>query len=306
MAFLTRSLTAAAYCAPFAVYSLVQVVRRKQPYWPYYLLVALGCLVIVVLLPIYQWRVTGNPWLNPYLLWWPYDRIGFGSGVGAMPGGHSLHYAWINLRQDLPRAATDVLGWPALSWLPLLLGVLLRPRRSKDWALLLPFGCLVIAYLFYWIGSPSRLWGPRYYFEGFGCLWVLSAVGLRKLWGWAEWKPRWVRPALAAALVFMAGINLAVNLPTRMQQAHGFYGITRAQLGPVEQADLHNALVVIYAERWLEYGALLAGMSPTLDDDVLYARSNGEQADAALIADYPDRAVYYLVSGELLPAAPEP
>lgn len=310
MAFLTRSLTAAAYCAPFALYGLLQVVRRRQPHWPHYLLVALGTLAIAALLPLYQWAVTGNPWLNPYLLWWPYDRVGFGPDIGAMPGGHSPHYAWINLKQDLSRAATDVLGWPALSWLPLLLGVLLRPRRLKDWGLLAPFGCLVIAYLFYWIGSPSRLWGPRYYFEGFGGLWVLGAVGLRKVWSWsavgaegkAERKPRWLRPVLAATLVLILGLNLAANLPSRMQQAHGFYGISRAQLQPIEQADLHNALVIIYADRWLEYGALLAGMSPILDDDVLYARSSGDEADTALLADYPGRTIYYLVSGELLPA----
>ena len=82
------------------------------------------------LLPVYQWAVTGDPWLNPYVLWWPYDRIGFGPGIGAMPGGHSLYYAWINLKQDLSRAATDLLGWPALSWLPLVLGLALRPRRA--------------------------------------------------------------------------------------------------------------------------------------------------------------------------------
>ena len=303
LAFLTRSLTAVAYATPFALYGCLQVVRRRQAHWPRYLLVALAGGAVAALLPLYQWAVTGDPWLNPYLLWWPYDRLGFGPGIGAMPGGHSPFYAWINLKQDLSRAATDVLGWPALSWLPLLLGLALRPRRGRDWGLLAPFACLVVAYLFYWIGSPSRLWGPRYYFEGFAGLWLLSAVGLWKVWDWAKGRHPWLRPALVGLLALLFAVNLAANLPPRMAEAHGFYGITRAQKQPIEEADLHNALVIVYADRWLEYGALLAEMSPLLDDDVIYARGSGPEADAAVIADFPGRTVYYLCRGELSPAS---
>ncbi len=297
LAFLTRPLTAVAYAVPFVVYSVVQIFRRREA--SRYLLVALGGGATAALLPLYQWAVTGDPWLNPYVLWWPYDRLGFGPGIGAMPGGHSPYYAWLNLKQDLSRAATDVLGWPALSWLPLLLGLVLRPRRAKDFALPMPFVCLVIAYLFYWIGSPARLWGPRYYFEGFGGLWLLAAVGLRKVWDWAKGRQRWLRPALAGALALMVVVNLGANLPVRLRMAHGFYGITRSQLDPIREADLHNALVIIYADRWLEYGAMLAGQSPLLDDDVLFARGSIPEADAAVIADFPGRVVYYLQGGVL-------
>jgi 4-amino-4-deoxy-L-arabinose transferase-like glycosyltransferase len=299
MAFLTRSLTAMAYALPFAAYSLVQVIRRRQPHWPNYLIVALAGGAIAALLPAYQWAVTGDPWLNPYVLWWPYDRLGFGPGIGAMPGGHSPFYAWINLKQDLSRSATDLLGWPALSWLPLALGLALRPRRARDWALLAPFCSLVVAYLFYWIGSPARLWGPRYYFEGMGGLWLLAAVGLLKAWDWARAHRPWARPVLATALASMAVLSLAIAIPPRMAEAHGFYGISRAQLDPIRQADLHHALVIVYAERWLEYGAMLAEMSPTLDDDVVFARGSGTEADAAVIAAYPGRSVYYLAQGHL-------
>jgi 4-amino-4-deoxy-L-arabinose transferase-like glycosyltransferase len=305
MAFLTRSLTAVAYAAPFAVYALVQVIARRQEHWPRYFLVALSGGAVALLLPAYQWAVTGDLWLNPYVLWWPYDRIGFGEGIGAMPGGHSISYAWINLKQDLSRSATDLLGWPVLSWIPLLLGLLLRPRQRRDWALLAPFLCLVIAYIFYWIGSPERLWGPRYYFEGFGGLWLLSAVGLRKLWDWARGQQQWVRPVLVGALVIMIVANLTINLPFRVREAHGFYGISRAQLAPIEEADLHNALVIVYAARWLEYGAMLGQMSPTLNDEVVYARGDGA-VEADIIASFPGRTVYRLTAGQLSPAIEQP
>ena len=307
VAFLTRSLTAIAYATPFIVYSIVQIVLRRQSHWPRYLPIAVAGAAVAALLPVYQWAVTGDPWLNPYVLWWPYDRIGFGPDIGAMAGGHSLYYARLNLKQDLSRAATDVLGWPGLSWIPLVLGLALRPRRAKDWALLAPFACLVIAYLFYWIGSPARLWGPRYYFEGFGCLWLLGAVGLLKVWDWAaKQKERWLRPALVAGLVLMVAGGLIANLPYRMGEANGFYGITRSQLEPIEEAGLHNALVIVYAERWLEYGAMLGEASPLLDDDIVYARGNGDEIDAAVMAIYPGRAVYYLKNGKLSTERPGP
>jgi 4-amino-4-deoxy-L-arabinose transferase-like glycosyltransferase len=307
MAFLTRPLTAVAYAAPFMAFSLVQILRRERPQSKRYLVVAASGGIVAALLPLYQWAITGDPWLNPYLLWWPYDRIGFGPGIGAMPGGHSPFYAWINLRQDIPRAATDLLGWPATSWVPLLLGLGLKPRHRKDWILLIPATCLVVAYLFYWIGSPARLWGPRYYFEGFGGLWLLAAVGLIKAWD--SVRKRWVavpRAALVAAIVLITAAQMAINLPGRMQEAHGFYGITRSQLHPILEADLENALVIVYAERWLEYGAMLAEMGPLLDDNVIYARGSTPKADAAVIAEYADRTVFYLSQGQLTTTRPSP
>lgn len=306
MTFLTRSLTAVAFAVPFVVYSAYQVISRRQSHWPNYFFVALGAGATAALLPVYQWSVTGDPWLNPYVIWWPYDKIGFGPGIGAMPGGHSPRYAWINLKQDLSRAATDVLGWPGLSWLALIPGLLLRPRLLRDWALALPFVCLVIAYLFYWIGSPARLWGPRYYFEGFAGLWILGALGIVKIWIWTKGRKPWMRPALVAVVVVLIAGGLLSNLPSRLRDAHGFYGISRAQLAPIDEADLTDALVIVYAERWLEYGAMLSSMSPLLDDGVVYARGNGPTTDAAVIADFPGRAVYYLVGGELLPASEVP
>ena len=165
----------------------------------------------------------------------------------------------------------------------------------------------MIAYLFYWIGSPARLWGPRYYFEGFGGLWLLSAVGLLKAWDWAgKHKDAWLRPALVVVLVLLVAGGLAANLPYRLGEANGFYGITRSQFDPIEEAGLHNALVIVYAERWLEYGAMLGEMSPLLDDDVVYARGNLDEMDAAVMDMFPGRAVYYLKNGKLSTERPDP
>jgi hypothetical protein len=171
--------------------------------------------------------------------------------------------------------------------------------------LLSPFLCLIIAYIFYWIGSPERLWGPRYYFEAFGALWLLAAVGLWKAWDWlGQRQARW-RPAWAGVLVLMVVTNLVTNLPFRFQQAHGFYGVSRDQLEPIQEADLHNVLVIVYADRWLEYGAMLGQMGPLLDDDVVYARGDGA-IEQEIIAAFPGRSVYRLSGGQLSPVLEVP
>ena len=74
---------------------------------------------------------------------------------------------------------------------------------------------------------------------------------------------------------------------------------TRTQLAPIEEAGLQNALVIVYAERWLEYGAMLAGMSPMLDDKIVYARGGGTELDSAVIGEFAGRTVYYLQDGRL-------
>jgi hypothetical protein len=51
---------------------------------------------------------------------------------------------------------------------------------------------------------------------------------------------------------------------------------------------------------------MLSGMSPLLDDDIVYARGNGTETDAAVITAFPGRTVYYLHEGQLSAAPPEP
>lgn len=323
LAFLTRSLTAVGYAIPFVGYGLFQVILCRGRGWPNYLLMALAGAAVAALLPLYQWAVTGDPRLNPYLLWWPYDKIGFGPGIGWMPGGHSPAYAWLNLRQDLRNAATDLLGWPGLSWLPVAAALALKPRaesdavvpigaagrpeprrvaprlRWREWLLVAPFVTLVIAYIFYWIGSPVRLWGPRYYFEGFAVLWIAAAVGLLRVWDLGGAR-RWLRPALTGVVGVLLVANLGANLPGRLAQVQALYGSGRAMLASVKEAGIHNALVFVSGEHWRDYGAFLAQMGPLLDDDVLYPTAESPEKDAALMADFPGRTVYRLVDGKLL------
>ena len=72
---------------------------------------------------LWQFAVTGDPTLNPYTLWWPYDKIGFGPGVGVLPQGHTLRIAWINTRFSLWVGSRDLFGWARYSWIFLPFGL---------------------------------------------------------------------------------------------------------------------------------------------------------------------------------------
>jgi 4-amino-4-deoxy-L-arabinose transferase-like glycosyltransferase len=187
---LARPFTAVGVALPFAAHGLYLFFspgsapeQRRQASTH---LLAFGGLVLVLagLLFLWQYRVTGDPFLNPYTLWWEYDRVGFGEGIGVVPGGHRPEIARINMSHSLNAGWRDLFGWAGNSWLFLPFGLL---AAWKNWRGLLAgavFPSLVFMHIFYWIGS--ELFGPRYYYEGLFSLTLFTALGISWLAGWLE------------------------------------------------------------------------------------------------------------------------
>jgi hypothetical protein len=311
---LSRPLTAVGLALPFALHGLYLLVRgdwsvRKR-------LIAVGAIALALgaLLFVWQYAVTGDPFLNPYTLWWPYDRLGFGPGIGRNPAGHSLHLAWINTRFSLWVGWFDYFGWAQYSWIFLPFGALaLLPWRRKwhdiNWSGLLlgsVFVSLVVVYLAYWIGSS--LFGPRYYYEGLYSLTILSAAGIAFLAGWPTrpgekwrfyqgWKK--LRPlGVTAILALLVSANLLFYAPLRVNGMYDLYGISRARLEPFFQPQaqqLAPALVIVHVERWMPYGALLDLEDPFLDTPFIFIVSRGSLPDQKVAQAFPHRKViqYY-------------
>ncbi len=98
---LTRPLTAVCVGLPFAIHGLILLVRGDRTTRRNLMLFGFTALAISLLLFVWQYAVTGDPTLNPYTLWWSYDKIGFGPGHGHLTGGHTLDQAWINTRFNI-------------------------------------------------------------------------------------------------------------------------------------------------------------------------------------------------------------
>jgi hypothetical protein len=301
---LTRPITAAAVALPFVLHGLVRLLRGNWEQRRRLLGVALAGLAGVALYLYWQYSLTGDPLLNPYTLWWPYDKFGFGPGVGATETGHTLYNAWLNLRLNLFSGAFDLFGWGGFSWLFLPFGVWVARRNVSARLLGSIFLSLVVVHLAYWIGAA--LYGPRYYYESLFSLTIFSAAGIAWLAGWPlgdnyERRPvigwRKLRPLLATWLVgVLVSINLLVYAPIRLGGMVNLYGISAADQQPFRQPEvqaLTPALVIVDANRWMEYGTLLDLENPSLTSPLIFAWTNNPEREAALMRSYPEREVYY-------------
>ncbi len=295
---LTRPWTALAVMAPYGIVAVWGLWRRRCS------LRALGYVALWVLLGgllVLAWQtvVTGDPFLNPYTLWWPYDRVGFGPGHGVLPEGHTLEQAWINTRFTLEVARADVLGWFTVSWLFLPLGLWdLRKRSPHAWALALVFPSLVVFYMAYWVGS--WLLGPRYYFEGLYGWMLLTAAGIAGLArGLDRWllrrSIRWGTVLVGTVVGVLVALNVWGYLPRRLAMLENLYGISRApwslfleRMAP----PFTPGLVLVDADHWTQYGALIPLEDPWLSTPWIFAWSRSPQIDARVVGCFPQRRAW--------------
>lgn len=299
---LTRPLTAIGVALPFAVHGMVLLVRRDGRTRRRLLLFGVMALAVASLHFVWQYALTGDPWLNPYTLWWPYDKVGFGPGVGRY--GHNLHLARINTRFSLWVGARDLFGWGSVSWLFLPVGLLALGRRWAGWVLGSVVVSLVAVYVLYWVGA--WLFGPRYYYEGLYSLTLLTAAGIAWLAGWPLGKSEGATPerhwgkartlGVTALLAFLVTANLIFYTPLRLRSMVGLYGITGERLVPFRNAQaqgLAPALVIVHPDHWTEYGNLLPLETPFLDTPFIFAISRGAAEDARLAQAFPERKVFH-------------
>lgn len=296
---LTRPLTAAGVCFPFLIHGLILLLRGSAGQKRKILFIGLGTALFAGLYLLWQRYLTGDFFQNPYVLYWPYDRIGFGPGVGLHPDGHKLIYAWWNTKFSLRVGMSDLFGWPMLSWLFLPFGLIAIRKNGKAILVASVFFSLVMLYSAYWIGS--WLFGPRYYFEGFFSLAMLSAAGIRWLAGaiTATGRHRWLQQARYVLLYTIVGVLIAGNviffLPIRLGSMQGLYGMRASQLAPFQTQEaqaLAPALVIVHPQNyWLEYGVLLELSSPMLDSPFIFTYTRGSEGNQQLIDAFPERTV---------------
>ena len=318
MLILTRPLTALGAAAPFGVVLLVSMVRQPsaavqlaRTYWP----LALAGLALAAVQPLYLALATGSPTTNLYTLIWPYDRLGFGAGVGPY-GGHTIRQGLITAWQDLRLWAGDLFGWPHSSWVPLVLGVMFGLREAKPkrqvWSIVLvaPFISLVIVHIAYWVGAQA--YGPRYYYEAHAGLAITAALGLRGVVRWtSRLAGRLCRPAdanqslerlawllLAGLLAALLVLNVYVYLPDRLADWYALYGITSAPIDALDGLRQgERVLVFVRGRFWKQYGALFSLNNPWLDGPVVVAHDITPAINQAIAGRFPERDVWYYRAG---------
>lgn len=301
---LTRPMTAVGVAIPFFIHGSILLFGKDNSTRRRVIWIGLIAGLISSLHFLWQYSVTGNPWLNPYELWWPYDKIGFGPDVGLQTGGFTPRAAYSNTVFSLWIGSHDVFGWPYLSYIFIPFGIIALIRCKKAWTVSLIFPSLVLIYNFYWIGS--WLFGPRYYFEGLISISMLTAAGIDFLIGKKENtisallapKINTVKNIIVSSLVgFLILGNLLFYLPTRIGSLRGLYGHQRSQMEPfqTEQAQaLTPALVIVHMQHsWVEYGTLLELSSPFNDTPFVFTFSRGEEEDQKVADVFPERNIFH-------------
>lgn len=301
---LTRPLSAVAVGLPFAFHGLYVLWKGDATERKFALGIGGLALLVGSRLFLWQYHVTGDPLTNPYVLWWPYDTIGFGEHVGRQAGGYWPKDAIPNLQVSLFFGNYDLFGWPGFSWLFMPFGLLALLRRPRALMATAVAPSIVLAYTLYWIGS--WLIGPRYYYEGLLGAVLLSAAGIRWLAGalqpasapdWKRWLARIRFGLTAGAVMFLVACNCLFYLPQRVGGLHGLYDIRREYLEPFQTEsarELTPALVIVHPlEDWIEYGRLLDLSNPYHDTPFVFTINRGPEKNAEVIAMFPERRVFH-------------
>jgi 4-amino-4-deoxy-L-arabinose transferase-like glycosyltransferase len=300
---LARPLTGIGVALPFFIHGITLILRSPREIKLQVVWVGGIALGIASLLFLWQYAVTGDPLLNPYTLWWSYDRLGFGLGIGTAADGHNLSHAWDNLKLSLNSGWHDLFGWGTISWLFLPFGFWAARRNRAAWLAGSVYWSLAAVYMLYWVGA--WVYGPRYYYEGFYSITLLSAAGIF----WLARRGRIVKWATAVLVILLVGYNLTFYLPKRLAGMYGLFGVRRELLTPflnLQGAQLTPTLVVVHPRQdWREYGTLTELEDSWLTTPFIFAYSRGEEIDAALAKDFPDRRViHYYMNGSFEPPTP--
>lgn len=306
---ITRPYTALALALPFVLHGLYLLRRSDRAVRLRLLAFVCIALAVTLLHPLWQFVATGDPWMNTYLLWWPYDKVGFGPGIGATASGHTLQKAFYTAWRDLFVGGFDIFGWLGLSYCLVPLGLWAGRRRLQTWLTGSLFGMLVLAYLAYWVGG--FLFGPRYYYEGLLSLSILSAAGFAWLAGFPLTptppplgegkKAKMRRLGMTALLAALVGFNVFYYTPFRLQLMYRLYGIGAQELAPfqtLEAQALAPALVFVDSGRWMYYAIYTDLESPDLSSPFIFAWSYGSEKDARVAMAFPQRRVFYYYPDE--------
>jgi 4-amino-4-deoxy-L-arabinose transferase-like glycosyltransferase len=303
-----RPVTAVGVGLPFALYAVWLALHGRLRRFS--LPLAVGAAPWAPLLVLYNWAQTGTPRLSLYELWWPFDRYGFGEGIGTL-GRHTPQMGEFYLKLNVAKLTPTLLGWPladtstyflcVVEAAAVLLLLVAAGRRGRPLPLvleaLLLASCITLplAYVPYW--APDA----RYYYEALGGFLLLTALGARRLFGLA--RPfGLVRFAVPALLVGLTLAGSAMFTPGYLGALYGKNHFTRARLDAVRDAGLHNALVLIVQQYdWSDYGSVAPANDPWLRGDVVYALANDDAMQRTLAHLFPERQAYVMLGTELIP-----
>jgi hypothetical protein len=195
-------------------------------------------------------------------------------------------------------------GWPILSLslafacVPFLLG-----RAGRFDALLAAFLVTLPLSFLAWGFHGLHGYGPRFYFEAFLGLYLLTSRGIFLLAG-IDAASRPVRfrhgkvvAGAAIGLFAVATLSTVTTLRPRLQLYSGYNWVDGSLERAIEQQGLKKAVILFSNPDWFPWGAASGLLKADLHADIAFAVSR--PSNETLFAFYPDRPVYVWDGGKL-------
>lgn len=271
-AFLVRPLTATAVGIPLA-FMVGRDILRHRPrarwagdvFW-----LAAPVLASVGILLAYDLLLTGDPFLQPFTVYDPNDRLGPG------PGAHDWAWGW---RHNVMIRALELSLWMPLA--PVLV-IVVAARRQREpgpavWliAIVATLGLVYATYL----REPGNQYGPRYLYESAFAIFLLEGMALA---------------GMGRAGARAAGILVAANLAILVWQGVEHGREIRRRTEPFRLAremNLNGALVFLRTGSGDMLRRDLLRNGATFDGPVLYALDLGPR-NREVLRGHPGRACY--------------
>jgi hypothetical protein len=242
--------------------------------------------------------ITGSPLSLPYSL-----------AEGSMYSTANIPFGLQNLDAILASTVPALHGWGwgltrsplmlalplAIPWIPFLLR---RANRNDLLLAGLVFGLAVVH-----LGTRAHGlhgFGPRYYFEAFAALYVLSGRGFQELARVAARAPGAGATTVAAWLLLaVLSLPAALVLPDRLGLYAGYNGVDGSLARAVESAGLQRAIVLFTDDDWRDWAMASRMMTDGEHDGLVFARSLDD--NSTLWNAFPDLPVCAWTNGRLSP-----
>jgi hypothetical protein len=202
-------------------------------------------------------------------------------------------------------------GWPILSltlafaYVPFLVG---RARRVDG--LLAAFLITLPLSFLTWGFHGLHGYGPRFYFEAFLGLYLMTAEGFFLLAGIdATTAPLRLRrgrivAGLGIGLLTLLTLSALLTLRPRMRLYSGYNYVDGSLEKAIARQRVRRALILFPNDDWFSWGAASNLLKADLHADIAFAASRGD--NSKLYDFYPRRPVYIWESNQLVPAALPP
>lgn len=291
-----------------AVGTILAALMLSKRTWKGVLLLAGAAAPFIILLLLYNRALTGSAWLFPQQLYNPRDAMGFGPHVGKIATygslGHTPLKALWNLGQNLRALATNLFGWPFISFLFIPFAFFTRrPRHRRGLRLYAGLAlAAILGYGCYWYDGV--MYGARFYYLLMPAWLGLSAQGMAQAHTFCSRRRfKWAVPAALAALTLFAA---AVYVPHYVRKLSASYnGMDDRACAAAGRAGATAGIVLVppLDRAYPSYGGVFWRNSPWLDGDLLWAKDLGP-LNGELRAAYPDRRLWRYDGAVVAPLPP--